>query len=214
MKGRHRENYRRKTGREGASIPTLNIGEDSLFGVHWLNGTSKSGLMQKGGGAKGGGRFHPSASKVEGSPKCRASSPFPQQISFFLSLVVSSWNLWPRFEAVAHPVRVWASLGSFCASPVALHPEKNRGFLHEHPRHVSSWSSTPMKALCSWADTTVTRCDMCMFGDGTWHRVGNRWVKRPSQRRTGWEPAFQNRLTRCQPLATAGIFTQAGQQAG
>ena len=195
-------------------MPTLYISEDSLLGVHWLNGTSKSGLMQKGGGAKGGGHFHPSASKVEGRPKMSGFFPF-STANFVLSL---SGGLLVEFvaavEAVAHPVRVWASLGSFCASPVALHPETNRGFLHEHPRHVSSWSSTPMKALCSWADTTVTRCDMCVFGDGTWHRVGNRWVKRPSQRRTGWESAFQNRLTRCQPLATAGMFTQAGQQAG
>ena len=43
-----------------------------------------------------------------------------------------------------------------------------------------------MNALCSWADTTVTRCDMCMLGDVTWHRTGNKWEKRRSQRRTGW----------------------------
>ena len=47
---------------------------------------------------------------------------------------------------------------------------KNRGFLREHPWHVSSWSSEPMRALCSWEDPIVTRCDMCMLGNVTWHK--------------------------------------------
>ena len=80
---------------------------------------------------------------------------------------------------------------TFCESLHRWQSEKKRRFLHEHPWHVSSWSSTPMKALCAWADTAATRCGRCMFGDVTWHRAGNRWEKRPSQRRTGWVTNFQ-----------------------
>ena len=42
--------------------------------------------------------------------------------------------------------------------------EKKIRFLHEHPWNVSSWSSKPVKALPSRADTTVIRRDTCMFG--------------------------------------------------
>ena len=63
--------------------------------------------------------------------------------------------------------------------------EKKRGFLHEHS-HLIMDKQTDEKTMCSGSDTTMTRCDMCMFGDVTWHRTGNTWEKRPSQRRTGW----------------------------
>ena len=75
---------------------------------------------------------------------------------------------------------------TFCVSVYRWQSEKKRGSLHEHLWHVSSWSSEPMKALYSWADTAVTRCDMCIFRNVTWHRTRNRCEKRPSRRQTGW----------------------------
>ena len=43
---------------------------------------------------------------------------------------------------------------TFCMSVYRWQFDKKRGFLHEHPWHVSSWSN---KVMCSWSDTTVTR---------------------------------------------------------
>ena len=169
--------------------------------------------MQKGGGREGWRALPPFCIQSGGEPKMSGFFSF-STANFVLSLsggllvefVAAGSRPWPTQFAFG---LLW---GHFVQAPSLCILRRTGDSCTNIHGTSRPWSSTPMKALCSWADTTVTRCDMCMFGDGTWHRVGNRWVKRPSQLRTGWEPAFQNRLTRCQPLATAGIFTQAGQQ--
>ena len=50
--------------------------------------------------------------------------------------------------------------------------------------------------------------DPRMFGDGAWHRMGDRWEQRRGK------PTFRNWLKHCQPPATVSISTQAEQQAG